>query len=154
MAANTTPIFVKQGSIGTARLAAYNAGTTTATITAGTYYDLVTGATDGTRVDGIRVTAAGEVAGSTTLTPALKTVRVFICDTTNTNHRLITDVALTATVISNTTARSAGTGTALISFDQPIILKSTQKLIITMTAGATVFATGNEVDAIAYGGDY
>jgi hypothetical protein len=154
MAANTTPIFIIQGNIGTARLAAYNAGTTTATITAGTSYDLVIGGTDGTRVDGVRVTAAGEVAGATTLTPALKTVRIFICDVGNTNHRLITDTALSATVISNTTARSVGGGTSLITFDQPIILKSTQKLIVTMTAGSTAFLTGNEVDVVAYAGDY
>lgn len=151
MAANTTPIFIKQGNNSSARLAAYNAGTTTATITAGTSYDLVTGGTDGTRVDGVRVTAAGEVAGITTITPAAKVIRVFICDTANTNHRLIAETTLgTTPTISNTGVR----GTNLITFDQPIILKSTQKLIVTMVAGATAFAAGNEVDAIAYAGDY
>jgi len=146
---NTTPIFIRQGNNATARLAAYNAGTTTATITAGTYYDLITGGADGTRVDAVKVTNAGEVAGGGSVSPATRIIRIFICDTTNTNHRLIADVSLAGTV-NNTAIRTS----ALITFDQPIILKSTQKLIATMIAGATAFVAGNEVDALAYAGDY
>lgn len=150
MPANTTPIFINKGNLTPARLLAYNAGTTTSTITAGTFYDLVLGATDGTRVDGVKVIAVGEVAGAATITPAAKVIRVFICNTDNTNHRLLLETTLPSTAISNTAVRS----TNLVTFDQPIILKSTQKLIVTMTAGATAFVTGNEVDAIPYAGDY
>lgn len=142
MAANTTPIFIKQGNFTPARVDAQN----TAFNGTGTTYDLVIGQTDGTRVDGVRFTNVG-TAG----TINAKVMRVFICDNVvaNTNCRLIGEVAFASTTTTNVAARQTGA----LTFDQPIILKSTQKLIV--TASATTFTVGTDTtDAVAYAGDY
>lgn len=154
MPANTTPIFILTGDIVPARLTAYNTSTTTLTTT-GTpdSFDLVVAGTNGTRVDGVRLTASAAVTGGTTASFTTKVVRIFICDISgNANPRLITEYVFTGGTnnITNTSARP----TQLITFDQPIILKSTQKLVITMCNGATAYASGDQLDAVPYAGDY
>jgi broad specificity polyphosphatase/5'/3'-nucleotidase SurE len=154
MAANTTPIFILSGDITPARLTAYNTSTTTLTTT-GTpdSFDLVVAGTNGTRVDGVRLTASATVtAAAASFTN--KIVRIFICDiAANANPRVITEYLFSGMVannVTNTTVRP----TTLITFDQPIILKSTQKLVITMCNGVTAYASGDQLDATPYAGDY
>lgn len=139
MAANTTPIFLRQGNFTPARIAAAN----TASDGSGSLVTLVTAATDGTRVDGVRfinsqVTAAA--AGA-------KVFRIFLSNTGGTNHRLIGEVAAAATTRSATAIGQ----TAAYTFDQPIIMLSGQvmSVIQSVYAGAQ-----DQTDAIAYAGDY
>ena len=56
MAANTTPIFIKQGNLTPVRIVTANSNNSGST---GTLYDVVTAAVDGTRIDGIRFINAG-----------------------------------------------------------------------------------------------
>ena len=155
MPANTSPIFILTGNTVPARLNAYNTSTTTLTTT-GTpdSFDLVIGGTNGSRVDGVRLTASETVVGAGTASFTNKIVRIFICDiVANANPRIITEYLFTGMAlnnITNTTTRP----TTLITFDQPIILKSTQKLVITMCNGATAYSAGNQLDATPYAGDY
>lgn len=155
MPANTTPIFILTGETVPARLTAYNTSTTTLTTT-GTpdSFDLVVAGANGTRVDGVRLTASATVTGASTASFTNKIVRIFICDISgNANPRIITEYLFTgmlASNVTNTTARP----TTLVTFDQPIILKSTQKLVITMCNGATAYASGDQLDAVPYAGDY
>lgn len=139
MAANTTPIFLRQGNFTPARIAAAN----TASDGSGSLVTLVTAAADGTRVDGVRfinsqVTAAA--AGA-------KVFRIFLSNTGGTNHRLIGEVAAAATTRSATAIGQ----TAAYTFDQPIIMLSGQvmSVIQSVYAGAQ-----DQTDAIAYAGDY
>ena len=139
MAANTTPIFTKQGNFVPARLVAAN----TASDGSGTVYTVVTAAVDGTRVDGVRfrnsqVTAAASSA---------MVHRIFLTDTSGLNPRLIGEVA-TATATRSTTAIGA---TSIFTFDQPIIMKSGQL----MTVCQSVYASAaDQFDATAFAGDY
>lgn len=155
MPANQQPIFILNGNTVPARLNAYNTSTTTLTTT-GTpdSFDLVIGGANGSRVDGVRLTASETVVGAGTASFTNKIVRIFICDiVANANPRIITEYLFTGMVASNVTNTTARP-TALVTFDQPIILKSTQKLVITMCNGATAYSTGNQLDAVPYAGDY
>lgn len=155
MPANTNPIFILTGDIVPARLTAYNTSTTTLTTT-GTpdSFDLVVSGANGTRVDGVRLTASATVTGASTASFTNKIVRIFICDISgNANPRIITEYLFTGMALNNVTNTTARP-TTLVTFDQPIILKSTQKLVITMCNGATAYASGDQLDATPYAGDY
>lgn len=139
MAANTTPIFTKQGNYTPARIAAAN----TASDGSGTLVTLVTAGLDGTRVDGVRFrNSQASAAASTAMVH-----RVFLSDTAGANYRLVGEVLVAAATRSNTVIGA----TSIITFDQPIIMKSGQIMAVCQSAYA---GAQDQFDAIAYAGDY
>lgn len=139
MAANTSPIFTLKGNFTPARIVAAN----TASDGSGTLVTLVTAGTDGTRVDGVRFrNAQASAAASSAMVH-----RVFLSDTSGANYRLVSEVA-TATATRSTSAIGA---TSIITFDQPIIMRSGQILAVCQSVYA---GAQDQVDAIAYAGDY
>jgi hypothetical protein len=139
MPANTTPIFTKQGNFTPARIAAAN----TASDGSGALVTLVTAATDGTRVDGVRFINSSSSVGL----GAAKVFRIFLSDTLGSNPRLVGEVAAIAT----TRSASAIGQAAIYTFDQPIIMKSGQ----IMSVCQSVYGSGlDQTDAYAYAGDY
>lgn len=139
MAANTTPIFTKQGNFTPARIAAAN----TAADGSGTLVTLVTAVTDGTRVDGVRFINSQATAAAS----GAKVLRIFLTDTGGTNPRLIGEVVM-ATATRSTTVIGA---TSIYTFDQAIIMKSGQLISVCMSVYA---GAQDQTDAIAYAGDY
>jgi hypothetical protein len=139
MAANTTPIFLKKGNFTPARIAAAN----TASDGSGSLVTLVTAATDGTRVDGVRFINSQATAAAA----GAKVFRIFLSDSVGANPRLIGEVAAGAATRSNTAIGQ----TIAYTFDQPIIMLSGQ----IMTVIQSVYAGAqDQTDAIAYAGDY
>lgn len=139
MAANTIPIFIKQGNFTVGRIAAAN----TASDGSGALVTIVTATTDGTRVDGVRFInsqATAAVSGA-------KVLRIFLSDTGGINPRLIGEVAM-LTATRSTTAVGA---TAIYTFDQPIVMKSGQLMTVCMSVYVGV---QDQTDACAFAGDY
>lgn len=139
MAANTSPIFVLTGAIGRARIAAAN----TARDGSGTLVDLVTGATDGTRVDYVQWTSAQASAAANSGMVG----RVFITDTAGNNPRLLREIAITAVTASNTAIGATQT----MSFPGGIILQNGQKLQVCQSVYAGV---QDQMDVIAVANSY
>jgi hypothetical protein len=139
MAANTIPIFIKQGNFTVGRIAAAN----TASDGSGALVTIVTATTDGTRVDGVRFInsqATAAVSGA-------KVLRIFLSDTGGINPRLIGEVAM-LTATRSTTVVGA---TAIYTFDQPIVMKSGQLMTVCMSVYVGV---QDQTDACAFAGDY
>jgi len=139
MAANQKPIFILKGNFKPARIAAAN----TASDGSGALVALVTSATDGTRVDGVRFInsqATAAISGA-------KVLRIFISDTLGANFRLIGEVAM-LTATRSTTAIGA---TAIYTFDQPVIMLSGQVISVCMSVYA---GPQDQTDACAFAGDY
>lgn len=90
----SSPIFTATPFIGTNRITAAN----TARDGSGTLWPLVTGTTNGTRVDRIIFISAQATAAAS----AAMVGRVFISDTGGTNWRLYQEVALATLTPSNT----------------------------------------------------
>jgi hypothetical protein len=139
MAANTTPIFIKQGNFTPARIAAAN----TASDGSGALVTLVTAGADGTRVDGVRFINSQATAAAA----AAKVWRIFLSDTGGTNFRIIGEVISAAVTRSNTVAGQ----TAIYTFDQAIIMQSGQIMSVCQSVYTTA---ADQTDAIAYAGDY
>lgn len=139
MPANTSPIFSKQGNFTPARIAAAN----TASDGSGTLVTLVTAATDGTRVDGVRFRNSQITAAAS----SNMVHRIFLTDTSGANPRLIGEVA-TAAATRSTSAIGA---TSIFTFDQPVIMKSGQIISVCQSVYASA---ADQVDVIAYAGDY
>ena len=139
MAANTTPIFTKQGNFTPARIAAAN----TAADGSGTLVTLVTAVTDGTRVDGVRFINSQATAAAS----GAKVLRIFLTDTGGINPRLIGEVAMTAATRSNTVIGA----TSIYTFDQAIIMQSGQLILVCMSVYA---GAQDQTDANAYAGNY
>jgi hypothetical protein len=141
MAANTaniSPIFTNAGNFTPARISASN----TDNSGGGTLVAVVTGATDGTRVDGIRFNNSG----STTAASAATRINIFL--TVGANIRLIGQVLFPVGATKTATVLGA---TAIYTFDQPIILKSGE--IISVTSTNWVSSVDN-IDACAFAGNY
>lgn len=138
MAANTTPIFVKQGNFTPARINAANSDNSGG----GSLIDVVTGTTDGTRVDGIRFINAG------TALLASAATRINIFHTVGATIRIVGQVLMPAATRSATVLGA----TAIYTFDQAFILKSGEKLSCTSTNWA--LGTTDNIDACAFAGDY
>ena len=138
MAANTTPIFIKQGNLTPVRIVTANSNNSGST---GTLYDVVTAAVDGTRIDGIRFINAGVA-----LTVSAAT-RLNIFHTVGATIRIIGQVLMPAATRSATVLGA----TAIYTFDQPIVLKTGEKISVTSTNWAT---TADDIDACAFAGDY
>lgn len=139
MAANTSPVFIKQGNFTIGRIAAAN----TASDGSGTLVTVVTAGADGSRVDGVRFRNSQATAAAS----SAMVHRVFLTDTAGANPRLIGEVA-TATATRSTTAVGA---TSIITFDQPVIMKSGQLMSVCQSVYASA---ADQFDAIAYAGDY
>jgi hypothetical protein len=142
MPANTTPIFILSGNMvptSTNRLVAAN----TASDGSGTLYTLTTGTTNGTRVDAVRFRNSQATAAAS----SAMVHRVFLTDASGTNPTLVGEVA-TATATRSVSAIGA---TSIITFDQPLILKSGQLLRVCQSVYA---GAQDQFDAIAYASDY
>ena len=139
MAANTTPIFIRQGNFAVGRIAAAN----TASDGSGALVTIVTAQTDGTRVDGVRFINSQATAAAS----GAKVLRVFLSDTAGANFRLIGEVAMGAATRSTTVIGA----TAIYTFDQPIIMKSGQIMSVCMSVYVGV---QDQTDACAFAGDY
>jgi hypothetical protein len=138
MAANTTPIFIKQGNFTPARIAAAN----TDNSGGGTLVDVVTATIDGTRVDGIRFNNSGATTGASAAT------RINIFHTVGATIRIIAQVLMPAGTTKSGTVLGA---TAIYTFDQAIVLKSGEKISVTSTNWASIV---DNIDACAFAGDY
>lgn len=139
MAANTSPIFVNSGNFTPARVTAAN----TASDGSGSLVTLVTAATDGTRVDGVRIrNAQASNAASSAMV-----VRIFLSNTLGANFRLIGEVALAAATRSATAIGA----TAIFTFDQPIIMQTGQIISVCQSVYAGV---QDQNDILAYAGNY
>lgn len=132
MAANTAPIFVTNAYMAHARVAAANTnhdGT-------GTLVDLITGTTEGTRVE--RLKYAAEV------TTTAGMLRIWHYD--GTDNRLLDEIPIPANTVSASNPGAAGE--RLRSDGQPYaLLKSGDKLKITMHNAEAMIVT-------AWCGDY
>ena len=141
MAANTTPIFIKQGNFTIGRIAALNV----ASDGSGTLVPIVTAATDGTRVDGVRF----RNSSATATTSSAMQHRIFLSDTAGANFRLIGEVATPA---GATRATQTNIGaTSIYTFDQPIIMETGQIMAVCQSAYA---GAQDQFDACAFAGDY
>jgi hypothetical protein len=139
MAANTNPIFIMQGNFTVGRIAAAN----TASDGSGALVTIVTGQTDGTRVDGVRFINSQATAALS----GAKVWRIFLSDTTGSNFRIIGEVSVLAATRSTTAIGQ----TAIYTFDQPIIMKSGQIMSVCQSVYAGV---QDQTDACAFAGDY
>jgi hypothetical protein len=149
MAANTTPIFTLKGNFTPARINATNTASDGSGTIGSTIFTIVTAGIEGTRVDGIRFWNSGS---GTSGTPNTKVMRIFLSDTTGAlaTNRLIGEIGGLTTVKSNT----APTATNIYTFDQPIIMMSGQVMYVTMSQSAAYSSTLDQMDALAYAGDY
>lgn len=149
MAANTTPIFTLKGNFTPARINATNTASDGSGTIGSTIFTIVTAGVDGTRVDGIRFWNSGS---ATTGTPNPKVMRIFLSDTTGAlaTNRLIGEIAGLTTAKSNV----AVTANNIYTFDQPIIMRSGQVMYVTMSQALAYSSTLDQMDAIAYAGDY
>jgi hypothetical protein len=139
MPANTSPIFIVNGNFTPARILSAN----TASDGSGTLYPVVTGGTNGTRVDGVRFRNSQTTAAAS----SNMVHRIFLSDTGGANYRLLGEVA-TATATRSTTAIGA---TSIYTFDQPIIMKSGQLMAVCQSVYASA---ADQFDAQAFAGDY
>ena len=137
MAANTNPIFVKQGNIGVARIAAAN----TASDGSGTLVTLVTSSVDGTRIDGVRFRNSQATAAAS----SAMVHRIFWYN--GVNYRLVGEVATAAA----TRSTSAVGATSIYTFDQPLLLKTGESVLVCQSVYAGV---QDQFDACAFAGDY
>jgi hypothetical protein len=136
---NTTPIFINQGNFTPGRIAAAN----TASDGSGALVQVVSGTTDGTRVDGIRFINSQATAAAA----AAKVWRIFLSDTSGTNFRLIGEVIAAAVTRSATVAGQ----TAIYSFDQAIIMQNGQIMSVCQSVYGSA---ADQTDAIAFAGNY
>lgn len=133
MAANTTPIFTKEGQHSTVLINAANA----AADGSGTLFDLITGGADGSRIEGVRFISSQVTVGAI----AAKVCRIFITDAAGANPRLIAEAALSSATRSATVTGSATD----YFFAVPIVLQSGQKIQVCQSARAT-----SADDTVAY----
>ena len=139
MPANTSPIFALTPRAVTATIAAAN----TARDGSGTLVDVITGATDGTRIDFLTFTSAQATAGAS----AARVQRVFLTDTGGLNPRLISEVVLSAVTASNTAIGA----TATITFTNGLIIASGQKLQVTQSVYGSA---ADQTHVLVRGGNY
>jgi hypothetical protein len=133
MAANTAPVFVDTPHIGLVAISTANTnrdGT-------GTLGDVITGATDGTRVDRIVIKAGGTTTNGM--------VRVYLYNGVNT--MLWDEVFVPAITASNTTATFKAVVTSPDMMSPMVVLASGQKIQVSTVQAETFYVT-------AHGSDY
>lgn len=139
MPANTSPIFPLVPVIGRARVSAANI----ARDGSGTVNGIVTGSTDGTRIDYVVITSAQATAAAN----SAMVYRLFISDNTGANYRLFREVAQAAVTASNTAVGATQT----IFFPNGLVLPSGVVLGCTQSIYSTA---ADQTDFIAVGGSY
>lgn len=147
MPANTTPIFIKAGNFAPARITAANSTPDASSVT--NLVLLVTSATDGTRVDGVRFRSAPT---SQTVANVACVHRVYLVTgsaATPANYKLIGEVSTPAV----TRSASAIGATSIITFDQPIVMTTGQTIYVGQSAVSGTPAN-DQFDAIAFAGNY
>lgn len=139
MAANLDPIFPKEGaSIGCVINSANTAQDGT-----GILFDLITGGTNGTRVDGVVFNQASPSVG----TYAAKVINIFITDAAGANPVKIGGLQLAALTSSTTALGRSGT----YFFDRPVILLPGQKLQVCQTVRSTSL---DDTACVPYAGNF
>ncbi len=137
--ANLSPIFTNAGNMIGQHITTAN----TASDGSGVLVALLTGSTDGTRVDGVQFKNAQLTAAAS----SNMVVRVFVSDTTGANFRLFAESAMGAA----TRSVSAVGATTTITFSYPLILRSGQILSVAQS----VYAGVQDQNAVfAFGGNY
>lgn len=140
MAKNTSPIFELTPIIAHAALTAANA----ARDGSGTITALVSGGTEGTRIDAITFVSAQATAAANSAMVG----RVFLSTDSGTTYRLFDEVAIVATTASN----SAVGARNRLTYAQGIILKdSTHRIGVTISVRA---GAQDDHHVIAQGGDF
>lgn len=140
MAANTTPIFIKKGNFTVGRIMSAN----TASDGSGALVTIVTGGTDGTRVDGVRFrNSSSVVSGSTAMQH-----RIFLSDTSGTNYRIVGEVATPSAIARGGINIGA---TSIYTFDQPIIMMPGQIMAVCQSVYTGI---ADQFDACAFANDY
>jgi hypothetical protein len=132
--ANTTPIFTIIPRVGMVRISTANTGRDGS----GTTGDVITGATSGTRIDRIVITATG--------TTTAGMVRLFIYDG-SANTRAWKEVVVTAITVAASTPAFTAT---IVSPDlnSPLLVLPNAYVLRASTHNAETF------DVVAHGGDY
>lgn len=135
MAANTNPIFALTPETKIVEISAVTTDKTGATTT--NLVELVTGATNGTKIAEIGYKAQGETVAGLFL--------IFITDTSGANPKLLQEIDITAITGSNTVENANG----YISFGE-LQLKSGQKILV----GITTISGTDKINAFAKIGDF
>lgn len=147
MPANTAPIFPVSPNVKGVTLTTAD---TSLTAPSTNGKDAIIGSTNGTRIDGMKISAVG-----TNVTTVL---RVFFCDglgTADTNYTLLHEEVLPATTASTTAKTSTTINLLPLNYDGlgsgvlPNAIKSGQKIVVSL--GTTV---SSGWDVLTFGGDY
>lgn len=145
--ANTSPIFTNAGNFVPVRIPGVTGSANTASDGSGTsgtnLFVLVTAATDGTRVDGVRFRNSQATAALS----SNMVHRIYLSSSTGSNYRLIGEVATGAA----TRSVSAIGATSIFTFDQPIIMSSGQLMAVSQSV---CLGAQDQFDALAYASDY
>jgi hypothetical protein len=149
MAANTTPIFIKQGNFTPARITAANVANDGSGTLGTNLFALVTAniAGDGVRVDGVRFTNAQATAAASSNNYA----KMFLSDTSGLNFRIIGQVSISTATRTGAIAGTTIGATAIYTFDQPVIMQPGQIMAVALNFYAGV---QDQTDAIAFAGNY
>ena len=139
MPANTSPIFILTPNVGTGRIAAAN----TASDGSGSLVQVLTGGTNGTRVDAVRFRNSQATAAAS----SAMVHRIFYSPPGGGSFRLIGEVA-TAAATRSTSAIGA---TSIYTFDVPLFLPSGSGLHVCQSVYAGV---QDQVDVQVFAGDY
>lgn len=134
----TTPVFIGTSNIGFARPIASEP---TSDGTGANLYNLVTAATNGTRVDRISIKNSQNTAALSNLL----VVRFYLTDTSGNNPRLIDEVIMPAIT---RTVSVLGPSNA-IYFPGGLFLKNGHIL----KCSVSLYSVAQQVDIVAYGGD-
>lgn len=134
----STPVFVGSVICKQARLTAAN----TARDGSGTLTNVVTGSTNGTRIDRVTFISAQATAAAN----SAMVFRIFISDTTGANFRLFAEQAVAAVTASNTAVGAR----AQVVFMGGLFLESGQVLAVTKSVHA---GAQDQVDVIVEGGN-
>lgn len=139
MAINRDPIFPIEGQSVGVLINAANA----AADGSGTLFDLITGAENGTRVDGVIFTSSQTTAGAS----VAKVCRMFITNALGLNPLLIAEAVLPAKTRSNTVDGA----TVTCFFPKAIVLKQGQKIQVSQSVRAT---SADDTAAVPLAGNY
>ena len=143
---NTSPIFIGAANLTPVRINAANNNpdlSSTASI-----FQLVTGSTDGTRVDGVRFRNAQNIAASASSAMLHRIYWYNGSGMTNSNFRLVGEVATAAATRSNGVTVGA---TSIYTFDQPLIMGAGQSLWVSQSV---YIGQQDQFDAMAFAGNY
>lgn len=143
---NTTPIFIGSANLTPVRITGAN-NTPDLSSTA-SVFQLVTAGTDGTRIDGIRFRNTANIAASASQATLHRVYFYNGQGLTNSNFRLIGEVATPAGTARTATNIGA---TSIYTFDQPLIIGSGQSVWVSQSLYG---GPQDQFDAMAFAGNY